>query len=107
MSAAAVWLVVLLSGLIAWLTKLAGYWVPARWLQGARVTAVMRYLPVALLASLVAVQTFANGAAVTLDARAAALAVAALALFLRAPFLAVVILAAAVAAALRALGWAA
>jgi hypothetical protein len=63
-------------------------------------------LPVALLAALVAVQTFtAAGGVLTLDARAAGVAVAVTALLLRAPFLVVVILAAATAAVLRALGW--
>ena len=60
----------------------------------------------ARVAALVAVQTFATGTALTLDARAAALAVAVVALILRAPFLAVVILAGVTAAGLRALGWA-
>jgi branched chain amino acid efflux pump len=41
----------------------------------------------------------------TLDARAAGLAVAVVALLLRAPFLVVVVLAAATAAGLRYLGW--
>ena len=65
-------------------------------------------LPVALLAALVAVQTFTTtGGTFVVDARAGALAVALVALALRAPFLLVVVLAAATAAGLRALGWAA
>jgi hypothetical protein len=59
---------------------------------------------VALLAALVAVQTFDGGGRVVLDARAAGLAAAVLALVLRAPFLLVIVIAAATAAALRALG---
>jgi hypothetical protein len=52
------------------------------------------------------VQTFtAPGGGLTVNARAAGLAVAVTALLLRAPFLVVVILAAATAATLRALGW--
>jgi hypothetical protein len=63
-------------------------------------------LPVALLSALVAVQTFtAPGGGLTLDARAAGMAVAVIALVFRAPFLLVVILAAATAATLRAIGW--
>jgi hypothetical protein len=60
-------------------------------------------LPVALLAALVAIQTFTNGQRLTVDARAAGLAAAVVALALRAPFLVVVITAAAVTAGLRAL----
>ena len=58
-------------------------------------------IPVALLAALVAVQVFAQGTHLTLDARATGLAVAVLALLLRAPFLVVVIAAALTAALLR------
>lgn len=59
-------------------------------------------LPAALLSALVVVQTFADGKALVLDARAAGLAVAALLLVLRAPFLLVVVGAAVTAAVLRA-----
>jgi hypothetical protein len=63
-------------------------------------------MPVALLAALVAVQTFAQGQALVVDARVAGLAAAVVALLLRAPFLVVIIVAAVTAAGLRALGWA-
>lgn len=99
------WAVLILAGLLALLTKLAGYLAPQRWLQGARITRMMGLLPVALLAALVAVQTFGADAAVVLDARAAGLLAAGVALALRAPFLLVIVIAAAVAALLRALGW--
>jgi branched-subunit amino acid transport protein len=64
-------------------------------------------IPVALLAALVAVQVFADGTRVTIDARAAGLAAAVVALMLRAPFLVVVFVAAATAALLRLVfpGW--
>jgi branched-subunit amino acid transport protein len=58
-------------------------------------------IPVALLAALVAVQVFADGTRLTLDARSAGLAAAVIALLLRAPFLVVVCVAAATAAVLR------
>jgi branched-subunit amino acid transport protein len=58
-------------------------------------------IPVALLAALVAVQVFARGHALVLDARAAGLAVAVALLVVRAPFLVVVVGAAATAALLR------
>jgi hypothetical protein len=61
-------------------------------------------LPVALLAALVAVQTFAVGQTLVIDARLAGLAAAVVALLLRAPFLVVVLVAAVTAAVLRASG---
>ncbi len=104
------WVTVLLACLLAYLLKLAGYLVPDRVLSGARVRRVTGLLPVALLTALVVVQTFAtsgpSGPGLTLDARAAGLAVAIVALLLRAPFLVVVVLGAATAALLRHLGWA-
>ena len=60
-------------------------------------------LPAALLSGLVVVQTFADGKALVLDARAAGLAVAAVALALRASMLVVLLAAALTAAGLRAL----
>ena len=100
------WTAVLAAGVLAWLTKLAGYLVPQRWLSWPWVNRVMAALPVALpvalLAALVAVQTFDAGGAVRLDARAAGLVAAVVALMLR--FLLVIVMAAATAAALRALG---
>jgi len=70
--------------------KLAGLSVPARVLADPRVDTIAALLPVALLSSLIAVQTFASGRALAIDARAAGLAVAALAQSRRAPFLVVV-----------------
>ena len=81
--------------------KLAGLSLPERWLEDARLQRIVPLLPVALLAALVATQTFATGTHLVLDVRAAALAVAVVAVLLRAPFLAVVIAGAATAALLR------
>ena len=61
-------------------------------------------MPAALLAALVVVQTFADGKALALDARAAGLAAATVALALRASVLVVLLVAALTAAGLRALG---
>jgi hypothetical protein len=58
----------------------------------------------ALLAALIAVNTFADGRHLTIDARAAGVAAAALALLARAPVLLVVVIAALVTAVLRAAG---
>ena len=60
-------------------------------------------LPAALLSALVVVQTFADGKALALDARAAGLAAALVAVALRASVLIVLLAAAGTAAGLRAL----
>lgn len=99
------WTAVLIASALAFALKYLGYVVPDRWLQGERVSRVTSALPIALLAALVAVQTFTAGdGSLILDARAGAVAVALLALALRAPFIVVVVLAAGLAAALRGLG---
>jgi hypothetical protein len=66
-------------------------------LDGVRVQRVAVLLPVALLAALIATQTFGEG----VDARAAGLAAAVAAILLRAPFLVVVTVAALTTALLR------
>ena len=60
-------------------------------------------LPAALLSALVVVQTFADGKALVLDARAAGVAAAVVAVALRASLLVVLLVAALTAAGLRAL----
>jgi len=81
--------------------KLAGLSLPARWLQDARIQRTVPLLPVALLAALIATQTFSLGQHLVLDVRAAALGMALVAVLLRAPFLVVIVVAAATAALLR------
>jgi len=95
------WWWVLLASLLALATKLAGFLVPARWLEGAWMRRVASAMTVGLLAALVTLNTFADGTHLVVDARLGALIAAALALMLRAPFLLVVIVGAATAAALR------
>ena len=95
------WGFILLACAATYLTKLAGYAVPARWLQNPRMTRVAGAITVALLASLTVMNTFAAGTGLVLDARLAALAAAALALWARWPFLLVVVLGAAAAALVR------
>lgn len=95
------WLWVLLASAIAYATKLLGYGVPARWLHHPRMARVAGSLTIALLAALTAMNTFASGQQLVLDARLAALVVAAIALALRAPFLVVVVLGAGASAAVR------
>ncbi|WDZ84106.1 AzlD domain-containing protein [Micromonospora cathayae] len=95
------WTAILLGALGVYLLKLVGLLVPRSVLEQPRVEEVAALLPVALLAALVAVQTFGAGHQLVLDARAAGVAVAALAVLLRAPFLLVVALGAGTAALLR------
>ncbi len=95
------WTAVLVGCGACYLLKLLGLSVPERWLAGERVQRAAVALPVALLAALIALQTFTAGRSLTLDARTGALAVAGAAVLLRAPFIVVVVLAAATAALLR------
>ncbi|HMT32887.1 MAG TPA: AzlD domain-containing protein [Dermatophilaceae bacterium] len=100
------WMAVLAACALAFVTKWLGHLVPAAWLSGTRTRRVTSLLPVALLASLVVVQTLGGPAGtLVIDARVAAVVVAVVALLLRAPFILVVALGAVVAAGLRALGW--
>ncbi|NLA67807.1 MAG: AzlD domain-containing protein [Gammaproteobacteria bacterium] len=95
------WGWILLASAAAFATKFAGFLVPPHWLDGPRARAAAMSLTVGLLASLTAVNAFAEGRALVLDARAGALLAAAAALALRLPFLAVVVVGAAAAAVLR------
>ncbi len=100
-----VWGAVLAAALFAFGLKLAGYVVPESLVSHPRARRVTAALPIAMLAALVATQTFGGpGGTLVVDARTAAVAVAVGALLLRAPFIVVVVLAAATAAVLRALG---
>ena len=100
-------LAILGAGVGCYLLKLAGVSLPARALEHPVVERVADVMPVALLAALVAVQVFADGTELTIDARAAGLAAAVVALLLRAPFLVVVVVAALTAGLLRLVfpGW--
>lgn len=93
------WLLVACVG--CYLLKLAGLSVPPRVLDHPVAERIADLIPVALLAALVAVQTFASGPSLALDARTVALLAAAAMLALRAPFLLVVFGAAVVAALVR------
>lgn len=97
------WHWILLACAVAFLTKWLGYAVPARFLQNPRMTQIAGCVTVALLAALTAMNTFAAGQTLVLDARLAALGVAGLALWLRLPFLVVVVLGAVAAALVHAL----
>lgn len=92
---------VLVTALGCYLLKLAGLSVPPRVLERPLVERVADFIPVALLSALVAVQVFAQGHELVLDARVVGLGVAVVLLLLRAPFLVVVFGAAIVAALVR------
>ncbi len=96
-----IWAGVIAASAACYGLKLAGLSLPQRWLQDARLQRTVPLIPVALLAALVATQTFSSGQHLVVDVRAAALGVAVIAVVLRAPFLVVVMAAAATAAVLR------
>ena len=95
------WTAILVTAAGAYLLKLAGLSIPGSVLEHPLVHRVADLIPVALLAALVAVQVFASGPTLTVDARAAGLAAAVLALVLRAPFIVVVLVAALTAGIVR------
>ncbi|OLB80417.1 MAG: branched-chain amino acid transporter AzlD [Actinobacteria bacterium 13_2_20CM_2_66_6] len=95
------WAALLVAAGVCYAIKLAGLSLPQRFLKDPRIQRTVPLLPVALLAALIATQTFASGQHLVLDVRAAALGVAAIAVLLRAPFLIVVAAGAATAALLR------
>jgi hypothetical protein len=99
-----IWIAIAATAVGCYAVKLAGLLVPAGVLERPVVRRLAALLPVALLAALTAQQTFSDGQALVVDARAAGLAAAAVALILRAPFLIVVAAAVAVTAGVRALG---
>lgn len=95
------WAAILVTAAGCYALKLGGLSVPAHVLEHPLVRRVADLMPAALLAALTAVQVFASGQDLVLDARALGLAVAAVLLLLRAPFLVVVFGAALVAALAR------
>lgn len=80
------WIVVIGTSALAFILKFLGYSVPERVLNRPRLTLVNRYIPIALLAALVAVQTFGNKSALSFDHRSAGLALALVALRFKAPY---------------------
>ena len=95
------WTAIVVAALGCYLLKLAGLSVPPRLLERPLVERVADFIPVALLSALVAVQIFAQGHELVLDARVVGLGAAVVLLLLRAPFLVVVFGAALVAALVR------
>jgi uncharacterized membrane protein len=96
-----IWAAVLAASAGCYAVKLAGLSVPRRILDDPRVRRIAALMPVALLAALVAIQTFSTGHDLVIDARVAGMAAAVVAIRLRAPFLVTVAVAAIVTALLR------
>jgi hypothetical protein len=99
-----VWVLVALTGVSAVLLKAAGPVLLGGRALPERLDGVVALLAPALLAALIATQTFADDEALVVDERVAGLGAAALALWLRAPVLVAVVVAAVVTGGLRALG---
>ena len=89
-----IWTAIIATSFIAFMLKYLGQAVPAAWLENARIQKFALYLPTALLAALVAVQSLGNEKNIVFDARSIGVLVAAVALFFKAPFPVVVLLAA-------------
>jgi hypothetical protein len=98
----AVWITVPAIALATAALKLVGPLVLGGRTLPAGAMNVIELLAAALLAALVVVETFGQGRSLTIDARAAGVAVAAVALARRAPMTVAVLAAAVVAAAVRA-----
>jgi uncharacterized membrane protein len=96
-----VWVAVLVASGGCYALKLAGLSVPRGVLANRRVQRIADTLPIALLATLVAIQTLTTGTRIGVDARLGGLVVAFLAVLVRAPFLVVVAAAVAATAVLR------
>jgi branched-subunit amino acid transport protein len=97
-----IWAAVIVASIGCYLLKLAGLSLPASLLERPEVQRVAVLLPVALLAGLVAVETFGADGRLVVDLRLAGLGAGVIALVLRAPFLVVIVVAAATTAVLRA-----
>lgn len=97
----ATWLVVVLVGAGTVAIKAAGPVLLGGRPLPARLTGVVELLAPALLAALVAVQTFGSGEALVVDERVLGVAAAGIALWRKAPLLLVVVIAAAVTALAR------
>ena len=96
------WTAVLVLGVGSYLLKATGPLILGE-RTPASLARLAELMTPALLAALIAVQTFADGKSLVIDARAVGLAVGALAVWRRAPFVVVVVLSAGATAVVRAL----
>ena len=99
-----VWLVVVACGLATAALKAAGPVLMGGRPLPPRAAPVIALLAPALLAALVAINTFGDGRALTVDARVAGIVTGGVAIWRRAPLLLVVVIAATVTAVVRAAG---
>lgn len=95
------WLAIAVAAAGCYLLKYAGLSVPETVLQHHLTVRAATLIPVALLGALIAVQVFADGQSLAVDARLLGLGTAFVLLLVRAPFLVVVFGAAVVAALAR------
>lgn len=100
----AMWWGVIGTSVAAYALKFLGHSIPHQYLEHPKIQKTNLLIPITLLSSLVAVQTFAMKSKLVVDHRALGLVVAAVALKFRAPFPIVVILAAACSAIVYHLG---
>jgi len=85
------WSAVIGASALAFAFKYIGQSIPQSVLTNPRIAKIADLIPTALLAGLVAVQTFATKTELVVDQRIAGVAVAAVALYLRANFLVMLI----------------
>ncbi|MBC7631107.1 AzlD domain-containing protein [Aeromicrobium sp.] len=97
----ALWAGIVIMAVGCFALKYIGLSVPEQVLDHPATVRAADLIPVALLGALVAVQVFADGSSIRLDARLVGLAVAAVLLTLRVPFLPMVVAAAMAAALVR------
>lgn len=94
-----IWIATLVTSLICFLLKLAGYSLPHSLLNKEIVQRINTLIPISLLSALVTVQSFGDAQNLVLDHRVAGVGAAAIALKFKASFPIMMLLAAAVSAA--------
>ena len=98
-----IWIAVLVAAVGCFAIKLAGLSLPASVLERPEVQRVATFLPIAMLAALVAVEAFDDGGRLAVDVRLlAGVGAGLVALVLRASFLVVIVVAVITTAVLRA-----
>ncbi|MCL1838120.1 MAG: AzlD domain-containing protein [Propionibacteriaceae bacterium] len=98
------WAWILVASVTAYATKLAGYLLPRKLLEGKTVTSFAPPLTVGLLAALTITNAFSSGQAILIDARLISFVAAIIALRFKLPFIVVIIVGALAAALGRLLG---
>lgn len=99
------WAVILVGSAVVAATKFIGFVLPASVTESDVVQRISDAVTVALLATLVVIQTAAAGNHILIDARLVAVVVAGFLLCRRVPFILVILAAAIVAAGIRFFGW--